>query len=258
MNLVTNASHAMRETGGSLTVGLTDVVFGEGCPVPDAEMSSGTYVKLTVRDTGTGMTESTRMRIFEPFFTTKPAGQGTGMGLAVVYGIVKGHGGTVTVRSEEGVGSEFAVFLPYAEVRAAGETKEGGAVPRGKERILLVDDEPLVVEMTSALLEDLGYEMYTAKDGREALDMFVGDPGRFDLVITDQTMPEITGIALAERMLEIRGDLPIILSTGYSETVSPETAKAAGVSEFVMKPFTKREVAGAIRRVLDARRVPGG
>ncbi len=258
MNLATNAAHSMGEAGGTLTVELADVRLEKGGPVPDVEMSAGTYVRLTVRDTGKGMTDSTKRRIFEPFFTTKPAGQGTGMGLAVVYGIVKSHKGAITVRSEQGVGSEFTVFLPHAVDRAAEETDEGSGAPRGTERILLVDDEPLVLEITSGVLEDLGYEVASAHDGVEALEMFLDDPDRFDLVITDQIMPEITGMGLAKRMLEVRGDLPIILFTGYSETVSPEMAKAAGIREFVMKPFAKREVAETVRRVLDEKRKSEG
>ena len=252
MNLATNAAYAMQEKGGSLTISLADVTFEQGSPMPDREMSAGTYVKLTVRDTGRGMTDSTRRRIFEPFFTTKPPGQGTGMGLAVVYGIVKGHDGAITVQSEPGKGSEFTIFLPHAGGDAAEETKEGDGALRGTERILLVDDEPLLVEMASTMLAGLGYKVTTAHDGYEALEMFFEDPSRFDLVITDETMPAITGISLAKKMLETRDDLPVILFTGYSETISPERAKAAGIREFVMKPVTKRELAETIRRVFDA------
>jgi CheY-like chemotaxis protein len=256
MNLATNAAHAMRETGGELTIALAHTAFEQGSPMPDGEMSPGTYVKLTVRDTGKGMTDETRRRIFEPFFTTKPTGQGTGMGLAVVYGIVKSHEGVITVQSEPGKGSEFTIFLPHAREPAEEETKEAGATPGGRERILLVDDEPLILDMTVRVLEDLGYEVVAAQNGVEALQLFRDDPHRFNLVITDQIMPDVTGITLANRMLEIRGDLPIILFTGYSEVTPAEKTKAAGIREFVMKPLLKREMAETIRRVLDAERGP--
>lgn len=250
MNLATNAAHAMRK-GGTLTVSLSSVTFGEGVPLPDPELAPGTYVKLTVRDTGRGMTDDVKRRIFEPFFTTKPSGQGTGMGLAVVYGIVKGHAGAITVESAPGKGSTFTVYLPHAHEQPEEETKERGRAPHGKGHILLVDDEPLVVEMTSLMLKGLGYDVTTAQNGAEALDMFRGRPDAFDLVMTDQTMPEMTGITLAEKILKERKGIPIVLFTGYSEAVSPEKAKAAGIREFVMKPVAKREIAQTIRRALD-------
>jgi PAS domain S-box-containing protein len=251
VNLATNAAYAMHDKG-ILTIGLSNVTLQQGGPLPDPEMPSGTYVKLTVRDTGKGMSDKIKRRIFEPFFTTKPSGQGTGMGLAVVYGIVKSHGGAITVESEPGKGSNFTVFLPHAGEQAEEEAKVRGRMPYGKERVLLVDDEEFVIEMTSQMLMNLGYEVTTARNGSEALKMFLDRPSGFDLVITDQTMPGITGVDLAEKMLEAREDFPIILFTGYSETVSPEKAKAAGIREFVMKPFTKREIAKTVRRVLDA------
>jgi PAS domain S-box-containing protein len=249
MNLAANAAHAMRENGGVLTIGIATVAFNANDPRPEPDMSAETYVKLTVQDTGTGMTEEVRRRVFEPFFTTKELG--TGMGLAVAYGIVKGHGGAITVESKPGEGSTFTVFLPLAETQAVGERKDESDIPGGKERILLVDDEPGVIETTGLALKRLGYQVTTAKSGSEALKTFRKDPRGFDLIITDQTMPGLTGIDLAKKVLKVRKDLPVILFTGYSETVSPETANDAGVSEFVMKPIAKREVAETIRRVLD-------
>ncbi len=254
MNLATNAAHAMQEKGGELTIGLAHAHFKEASSTPDGELPPGTYVKLTVRDTGKGMAEETRRRIFEPFFTTKPQGEGTGMGLAVVYGIVRSHEGAITVRSSPGRGAEFTILLPHAGEAAAEEAREPEAPCGGRERILLVDDEPLVLDMTFRLLEELGYGVATARNGIEAFRLFCDDPSRFDLVITDQTMPEMTGIALANRLLKKRKDLPIILFTGYSETASADEAKEAGIREFVMKPLLKREVAETIRRVLDAGR----
>jgi PAS domain S-box-containing protein len=250
MNLATNAAYAMRENGGTLTIVLGDVAM-EREILPDKEMKPGTYVRLTVRDTGTGMAEEVRSRIFEPFFTTKEVGQGTGMGLAVVYGIVKSHGGGVTVDTAPGKGTTFSVFLPFADTEAKERQKGRRETPGGNERILLVDDEPEVMETTSKTLERLGYRVTTATNGAKAWDLFRKDQNGFDIVITDQVMPDITGIDLARRVLKERGNIPIILVTGYSETVTPENARSAGISEFVMKPFKKQEVAEAVRRVLD-------
>jgi PAS domain S-box-containing protein len=256
MNLATNAAHAMRDKGGTLTLGLSNATLSKDGPLPDREIAYGSYVKLTVRDTGKGMTDKIKKRIFDPFFTTKPIGQGTGMGLAVVYGIVKSHEGAITVESYPGKGSTFDVFLPYASEPAKQEEREEDLIPHGKERILLVDDEPLVVEITSGILRNLGYDVTTAENGVQALEIFLNEPDRFDLVITDQTMPGVTGMDVAKRMLQEKEDVPIILFTGYSEVVSAEKAKAAGIREFVMKPVAKRDIARAIRRVLDARKEP--
>ncbi len=253
MNLATNAAHAMAEKGGILSIGLFDVELKQDAVMPDCGMSSGPYVKLTVRDTGIGMKGEVLRRIFEPFFTTKEVGQGTGMGLPVAYGIIRNHGGAIVAESEPGKGAAFTILLPHAEARGrdSKEEEEKGDVPRGKERILLVDDEPLVVQTASATLKRLGYRVTTALGGPEALKIFLETPDRFDLVITDQVMPDLTGIDLAAKMLERRKDLPIILFTGYSEMASRETARAAGIKEFVMKPIVRKQLAEAIRRVMD-------
>lgn len=254
MNLATNAAHAMRNNGGVLKISLSDVTVRENSLKPDKDMaSSGPYVKLSVQDTGTGMTEKVRRRIFEPFFTTKEPGQGTGMGLAVVYGIVKNHDGAVTVGSKKGKGSTFDVFFPHTKVPARKGKEEGGSIPHGTERILLADDEPSIIEVASQTLQRLGYRVTSVRSGAEALRVFMDEPSRFDLLVTDQTMPNLTGIDLAKRILQARKDMPVILFTGYSETVSPDMAKAAGISEFIMKPISKREVAETVRRVLDSR-----
>ena len=252
MNLATNAAYAMREDGGQLTIGISSVTFPPGSILPDPDMEPGTYVKLTVKDTGTGMTEEVRQRIFEPFFTTKQPGQGTGMGLAVVYGIVKAHGGAVTVQSEVGQGSTFEVFLPRVEKpEAKREETTPSLLPTGTERILFVDDEEMLVDMARGMLESLGYHVTVAANGSEAWNLFLEDPSRFDLVITDQTMPDVTGVTLAQKILGVRKEMPIILCTGYSDMVSAEKAKEVGICEFVMKPTMKKELAETIRRVLD-------
>jgi PAS domain S-box-containing protein len=252
MNLATNAAYAMRENGGLLTMEISSATFSNGS-LPDPGMEPGTYVKLTVQDTGTGMTEEVQQRIFEPFFTTKGSGQGTGLGLAVVYGIVKNHGGAVKVQSEAGQGSVFEVFLPHAQrPEAKKEETTTRELPTGSERILFVDDEEILVDMARGMLESLGYDVTVATNGTDAWNLFLKDPSRFDLVITDQTMPDVTGLVLAQKMLRVR-NMPIILSTGYSETVSAEKANEAGIRAFVMKPMMKKELAETIRRVLDVR-----
>jgi len=254
MNLATNAAHAMQGRG-QLTIGVSSVTFRRGSPLPDSGMEPGTYVKLTVKDTGTGMTEEVRQRIFEPFFTTKEPGKGIGMGLAVVYGIVKSHGGAVTVQSEAGQGTTFAVFLPRTQKPEVNkEKKTTSALPTGTERILFVDDEEMLVEMARDMLDGLGYHVTVAKHPTDAWNLFLENPSQFDLVITDQTMPDVTGVTLAQKMLRVRGEMPIILWTGYSEMISADKAKEVGICEFVMKPMVKKELAETVRRVLDGRK----
>ena len=250
INLATNATHAMQKDGGVLTISLADVAVKQQGQIPDAELAPGAYVKLSVRDTGTGMTGNVRKKLFEPFFTTKGPGEGTGMGLAVVYGIIKNHGGAITVESEPGKGSTFSLFLPLTAGDEDIRREEGGEIPCGDERILLVDDEPAVLQAASQILQKLGYKVTVAESGTEAWKIFREEPHGFDLVITDHVMPHLTGRALAEKVLNVRHDLPIILLTGYSETISTEEANAAGIRAFLMKPLTRREIAITIRNVL--------
>ena len=250
MNLCTNAAYAMREKGGSLGIDLNDfsVSASDGNPVG---IAPGLYVKLIVRDTGTGIPAGIMDKIFDPFFTTKKLGEGTGLGLSVVHGIVKQHDGYITVETEPGRGTTFTVYLP----KLKGETETGAVheddIPTGCERILFVDDEESLVEMGEDVLAELGYEVTSRMNGRQALALLKGDPSRFDLVITDQTMPEMTGIELAKEILAIRADMPIIMCTGFSYVVDADKAKAAGIKAFAMKPLTKREIAKTIRKVLD-------
>jgi CheY-like chemotaxis protein len=215
-------------------------------------MRPGLYAKLSVQDTGVGMSPETIDHIFDPFFTTKSAGEGTGLGLSVVHGIVASHGGTVTVSSQPGKGSTFTVYLPkFVEEQPRDSGDEGGPALRGHERILFVDDEEDLIAMGYEMLTDLGYHVTSRTGAREALALFRLDPSRFDLVITDQTMPEMTGAELAGEMLALRADMPIIMCTGFSPLVDGDIAKAAGVRAFAMKPLTKQEIATTIRRVLD-------
>ncbi len=250
MNLCTNASHAMLESGGTLDIGLSDHSASPSDGDPHG-LKPGPYVKLTVRDTGIGMSADIMDKIFDPFFTTKKLGEGTGLGLSVVHGIVKQHDGSITVASEPGRGSIFTVYLPRIAATHRPDAVFDDEIPTGSERILFVDDEEALVEMGEDILAELGYEATARMNGQEALALFKSDPSRFDLVITDQTMPEMTGVELAEEILALRADMPIVMCTGYSQLVDANKARAAGIKAFAMKPLTKREIAKTIRKVLD-------
>jgi PAS domain S-box-containing protein len=225
MNLCTNASHAMPE-GGILEIGLRNVDFDSHYAARYPDIDPGKYLRLTVSDTGEGMTSEVMDRIFEPYFTTKEKGVGTGMGLSVVHGIVKSHGGTVTVYSKPGKGSTFHVYIPLIkEGVKRPEIDEDTVIPTGNERILFIDDEPALVDLGKRMFEQLGYEVTSRTSSVEALELFKARPDRFDLVITDMTMPNIMGDKLAHELMKIRPDIPIILCTGYSEKITEEKAK---------------------------------
>lgn len=253
INLCTNAGQAMKGGKGVLEVRVSDFILSDPADAPYPDMELGPYLKLSVSDTGAGIDDLIKDRIFEPFFTTRESGA-AGMGLSVVYGIVKSHQGAITVSSAPGKGSTFAVYfgkLKDGQASAAEEhAKPAAQRVTGKRRILFVDDEEALVEVGKQMLERLGYEVVAEKDSVRALKQFQRDPGKFDLVITDQTMPNMTGIELAKRMMSIKKDIPIILCTGFSEVISSESAKAMGIREFVMKPIIKNEMAETIRRVI--------
>ncbi len=251
MNLATNAFLAMQEKGGILEISLTDVDLAQGYSIAGVDVD-GDYLQLTVSDTGTGMSPQVTKKIFEPFFTTREVGKGTGMGLAVVYGIVNDLHGMIAVESKPGVGSIFRVFLPKVNADVQERDAKASEIIGGKERILFVDDEKLLVEWGRVTLERLGYKVTSLAKSTEAIKTFRADPSLFDLVITDQTMPGMPGIQLASKLLAIRHDIPIILCTGHSDAVSPESAREVGVREYLMKPLSKRELARAVRKVLDA------
>lgn len=253
MNLCSNASYAMREKGGVLEVSLADVDVDSDGAAPYSGLNPGAYLKLTVSDTGHGMDRAIRERIFDPFFTTKRPGEGTGMGLAVVHGIVKSYGGVLVVDSELGKGSTFNVFFPRVEGDFLPEIDSVAPLPKGKERILFVDDEEDLVAMVQQMLEPLGYGVVTKTNSLEALEVFKAQPDQFALVITDQTMPHMTGADLAKELMCIRPDIPIILCTGFSEIINADEAKALGIREFVMKPFTTSEITETMRRVLESK-----
>ncbi len=251
LNLCVNADHAMREKGGVLEVTLVDVLLDAPFTAQHPDMNPGTHLQLKVRDAGCGIPPHLLSRIFDPFFTTKDKGEGTGMGLSVVHGIVKAHGGAITVQSELGKGATFNVFLPVIEKTLARETPVEKPFPTGTERILFIDDEILLVSLGKQILESLGYDVTTRTNSMEALELFKARPDKFDLVISDMTMPNLTGDELALKIVEIQPDIPIILCTGFSHKIKAEKAKEMGIRAFLLKPILKGVMAETVRRVLD-------
>jgi PAS domain S-box-containing protein len=259
VNLCTNAAQAMRNHGGVLEVGLSSGHFGADDPARPPEFSPGPYVTIWVRDSGPGMEPATLERIFDPFFTTKGPGEGTGMGLAVVHGIVERHHGAIRVESLAGVGSTFFVWLPRIE-SAPSETEgdETNDIPTGSERILLVDDDLSLLDAGAKVLQRLGYEVESRSSSLEALRLFREAPEHFDLLITDQIMPQMTGIDLAREVLAMRPTMPILLCSGFNETVNAESIGELGIRAFVLKPLIIAEVAKVVRQVLDGGRAEAG
>jgi PAS domain S-box-containing protein len=254
LNLATNAAHAMEEKGGVLEISMEELIFPRETI---SEMSSfeglqpGPYLELKVSDTGEGMDSQVLERIFEPFFTTKEPGKGTGMGLAMVYGLVKDHEGMILVDSQPGQGSTFRVLLPVVEAQLVEVATEiSRPLPKGKGRILFVDDDRDFYLAGQRMLAVLGYEVVAHSSSRRALEEFKSQPRRFDLIISDQTMPGLTGLELVTSCIQVRPDIPIILCTGYNETVTPEKAQAAGIREVVNKPFNLRQIGEIVKKVL--------
>ena len=250
LNLGTNAAHAMREKGGTLKVSLVQEDLDSDDAEPYANVNPGSYLKLIVSDTGSGIDDETMQRIFEPYFTTKGPGEGTGMGLALIHGIVKSYGGDITVESELEKGTTFNVYLPRVRADVSPIEAPSVQIPNGTERILFVDDEKAAVDAIQLMLENLGYNVTAGTSSIEALEAFKNDPNGFDLVITDQTMPNMTGKDLAEEIMSIRSDIPIILCTGFSEQIDEAKAKEMGIY-FLMKPIVLSQIASTIRKVLD-------
>ncbi len=249
LNLCSNAAHAMEEQGGTLTLGLARETLS-GDKSEYRSLPPGYYARLWVGDSGIGISVEVQTRIFDPFFTTKEVGRGTGMGLATVHGIVQACGGAIFCTSRLGQGTLFTVFLPVTSEAPVEEEENPGQIPTGQERVLFVDDEAILVEVGQAILTRLGYQVTTATSAEKALALFTADPQSWDVVVTDQTMPEMTGLVMARRMLDIRPDLPVILCTGYSTQVSEEQALAEGIKEFAMKPLGLQDLATIIRRAL--------
>jgi signal transduction histidine kinase/ActR/RegA family two-component response regulator len=255
MNLCTNAYHAMQETGGILEVKLKEINISYEQSLEMVGMKIGKHIELTVKDSGHGMDPQVMDRIFEPYYTTKEQGKGTGLGLSVIHGIVKNHGGDIVVSSQPGKGSMFKVYLPVIdEFEEEIETTAPSTEINGSERILLVDDEKQIIDIEQQILERLGYKVTPKTDSEEALEEFAAQPDRFDLVITDMTMPKMTGDQLAKRMMDIKPQIPVILCTGFNEAITEEKALAMGIDKFVMKPIVKDDLANTIRTVLDNNR----
>ncbi len=251
INLCTNAAHAMRDTGGVLEVGLANVQLDETFAATYPGLECGPYFKLTVRDTGTGIAPDILNRIFEPYFTTKQKDIGTGLGLSIVHGIVKDLKGEITVESEVGKGSTFTVYLPRIERSAQAAAEEDGPLPIGNESVLVVDDEESIVRIMQRMLERLGYRVTTTQSAAEALEYFRADPNAYDLLITDLTMPGMTGDRLAQAVLSIKPGLPILLCTGFSERIDQAKARDMGIQGFLMKPLAMKELAQSVRALLD-------
>ena len=256
MNLCTNAYHAMEESGGTLSISLKDITIGDDESFfNEKDIGPGHYIEIEVSDTGAGIEEGIIRKIFEPYFTTKKQGKGTGLGLSVVHGVIKEHKGHINVQSVPGRGSTFQIYLPVAERgdELIEKKKDDGPVKGCGERILLIDDEPDLMDATRIILSDFGYSVTGFYDARDALALFTDNPHRFDLLITDMTMPGITGSQLAGEVLSLRPGFPIILCTGFSERITREEAVDLGISEFLQKPVTVHTLLRKVRELLDQR-----
>ncbi len=252
MNLTTNAYHAMEDTGGELKVELKEIELGH-LDLINLELTAGVYICLSVADTGRGMSKDLRQKIFDPFFTTKEKSKGTGMGLAVVHGIVKRMKGDIQVYSMPGKGSEFRVYLPVVKsnILSRQQALKNHALQKGEEQILLVDDEDAIIAMEQNMLERLGYKVTSFISSKEAIEYFKNDPEKFDLIITDMAMPDIPGDKLAKELITIRSNIPILLCTGFSDVISEKKAKGIGIKGFLMKPIAMNDFSKKIRLMLD-------
>jgi len=251
MNLCTNAYHAMEEKGGELKVSLKEVKFGK-LDLINPDMTPGVYAFLTVADTGVGMDRNITDKIFDPFFTTKEVGKGTGMGLSVVHGIATRMGGVINVYSEHGKGTEFHVCLPLTEtVKEQQATNVEIPIQGGTEHILLVDDDEAILTMEKQILKRLGYRITSRTSSIEALEAFRASSDKFDIIITDMQMPDMSGDKLAREITKLRPDIPVLLCTGFSETMPEEKAQSMGITGFLFKPIVKRDLASKIRELLE-------
>jgi CheY-like chemotaxis protein len=256
-NLGTNAWHAMKDKPGWIQVTLEKVLVDEAHAALQKKLRPGVYARLSVSDTGCGMDQRTIQKIFDPFFTTKPPGEGTGLGLSVVHGIMNAHDGAITVYSQPGEGAVFHLYFPAHDAEAVPDNELAERTPRGQgERILFVDDEEMLIQLGRKTLTELGYEVVTEQDPIAALEMVRAAPSRFALVITDQTMPGMTGIVLASKLLLVRPGLPIILTTGYSQRLTAEKIEEAGIRQLLTKPTSVRELGIAVQAALAKRKAP--
>jgi len=256
MNLCTNAAHAMRKQGGMLEIKLTPFEITSDSPLISLELTPGSYLKLEISDTGHGIDSADMNRIFDPFFTTKGASEGTGLGLSVVYGIVKGHGGAITVDSVPGSGSTFTVHIPALQHQETQEETESEEIRGGNECILFVDDEPMLAALGKDMLQKSGYKVTNSTNSVQALEMFAENPDAYGLIVTDMGMPCLSGIDLAGEIWKIRPEVPVILCTGHSDLIDEKQAKQEGFRRFIIKPLRQRELANAVRGVLDEQEQP--
>jgi len=251
MNLSTNALQAMERGGGVLGVTLERLEVREPGSHSRGTLSPGRHVRLIVSDTGTGIRPAVLERMFDPFFTTKGVGSGTGLGLSQVHGIVSDLGGAIDVTTKPGEGTRFEVWLPVAGEAAKPTVVADRELPRGShQRVMIVDDEPALVELCEEILADVGYEPVGFRSSTQALQRFRADPARFDVVLTDEAMPDLTGAELAREIRRIRPDMPVVLLSGHGGTQLAERAAAIGVNELLRKPLQARDLAESLARVL--------
>ena len=255
MNICTNASQAMEETGGILEISVEDEYVTDDAAIHHSGIIAGEYLRIMISDTGPGIDPKIIDRLFDPYFTTKDVGKGSGMGLAVVRGIVKNHKGAITVDSQSGKGATFTILLPVTSEKYVLKTRLHDEIPRGDETILFVDDEEFIADMAQNMLERFGYSVETRLNPVEALELFQTKPNEIDLIITDMTMPQMTGINLCEKVKNVRSDIPIIICTGHSSLIDEKKSKELGITGYITKPIRMRDLAQTIRHVLDSRRL---
>jgi two-component system, cell cycle sensor histidine kinase and response regulator CckA len=253
MNLFSNASQAMETDGGELTVRISQTRLDRYYNSMHKRFIPGEFLKITVTDTGIGIDPENLDKIFDPYYTTKGRSEGTGLGLSVVHGIVQACNGEIEVESEPCLGTTFTIYLPIFAQEATTATDKPCRLPLGTERILFIDDERPIAEMSRQRLSLLGYRVTVVNSSMEALDRLAAGPEDFDLIITDMTMPQMSGDQLAIEAKKVSPKVPVILCTGYSKKISPERAAAIGIDAFIMKPASVDEMAETIRKVLDAR-----
>jgi CheY-like chemotaxis protein len=251
MNLCTNSFHAMEKLGGVLNITLTNCELTQENLQDKIDIKPGLFVLLSVSDTGEGINPEILKKIFDPYFTTKEPGKGTGMGLAIIHGIVESYGGFVTCESVVGQGTIFRLFFPAMDHGSDPEELAMEMPRSGKETVLLVDDEEILADLGTVMLEKLGYTVIKMTNSIDAWNFFQGNSHVFDAVVTDQTMPDLTGIDLARKILQVRPELPVILCTGYSNIIDEDQALREGVKGFIMKPYSKNEISSALRNSLD-------
>lgn len=249
-NLCTNAYYAMKENGGVLEISLDSIMIDSERTDLLTDLQPGPYILLKVRDTGQGIPEESLQRIFEPFYTTKPTGEGSGLGLSVIHGVIRSMGGAITVESKRGEGSIFTVYLPRPDEEIL-RTAESQALPQGNgEHILVVDDEEMLAYLGRELLLSLGYRATMSTSGKDGLEKFLAEPSAYDAVITDQTMPDVTGLQLAVEIMAIRPDLPVIICSGYSDLLDEEKAVEMNIAAYLNKPIRRDILAKTLRKVI--------